>query len=604
MYLKKVIVENYGPFHSLDISFNFDQSENPLPLVIIGKNGSGKTIVLSHIVNALIAAKQMIYEDCEVEQGKVYKFRSANYINSEKKFSFSNVQFSDESFVKEWQLRGTRTEIESASEFIQPRPEWQDIQPNENSHFQSSFSEESANKLYKKRCGLYFPSNRFEEPGWLNMDNLVNPVQYQDLKRVKGISNRSIIAVSSLKDCQKWLLDILLDRNTLEISINKIPLTIQSGQLVNIPTFGGYNGQASHIYEEILKLLNVLFSEPNTLRFGLGTRKNRQLSIMKNEQLWIPNLFQLSSGESLLLGLFFTIIKDYDLSGANFSTLAEIEGIVIIDEIDTHLHGKLQKEVLPGLLKLFPKIQFVITTHSPMFLLGMEITFGNKGYDIIEFPSGSTISIEGFSEFVDLFAAISATKSHVALVNEKIRESQLPIVFVEGDYDIKYLSKAIEFIHGVELLGKFRFADGEGYGNLDKIWTSMNSRVAGVLTSETLLLYDCDTKKVNSDNARVHKRVIPSNEENPIRIGIENLLASETIAKLEAENPRYIDISPARQERIRGVTRDIPELKSVNKDEKRNICDWLCQNGTIEDFRGFGIAIDQILEFLSTIENA
>lgn len=46
----------------------------------------------------------------------------------------------------------------------------------------------------------------------------------------------------------------------------------------------------------------------------------------------------------------------------------DIEGIVLIDEIETHLHIELQKKILPFLTKIFPKIQFIITTHSPFVL--------------------------------------------------------------------------------------------------------------------------------------------------------------------------------------------------------------------------------------------
>ena len=45
-----------------------------------------------------------------------------------------------------------------------------------------------------------------------------------------------------------------------------------------------------------------------------------------------------------------------------------IEGLVLIDEIETHLHVELQKKIMPVLMKLFPNIQFVLTTHSPFIL--------------------------------------------------------------------------------------------------------------------------------------------------------------------------------------------------------------------------------------------
>ena len=51
----------------------------------------------------------------------------------------------------------------------------------------------------------------------------------------------------------------------------------------------------------------------------------------------------------------------------NFS---DLEGIVLIDEIDLHLHPKYQKLFVQKLTELFPKIQFIVSTHSPIPLLG------------------------------------------------------------------------------------------------------------------------------------------------------------------------------------------------------------------------------------------
>jgi predicted ATPase len=47
------------------------------------------------------------------------------------------------------------------------------------------------------------------------------------------------------------------------------------------------------------------------------------------------------------------------------------EGIVLIDEIETHLHLGLQKVIMPLLTRVFPNIQFIITTHSPFILSSM-----------------------------------------------------------------------------------------------------------------------------------------------------------------------------------------------------------------------------------------
>jgi predicted ATP-binding protein involved in virulence len=54
--------------------------------------------------------------------------------------------------------------------------------------------------------------------------------------------------------------------------------------------------------------------------------------------------------------------------------LQESEGIVMVDEIDLHLHPKLQQEIVGMLQRIFPKIQFILTTHSPLILGSAEST--------------------------------------------------------------------------------------------------------------------------------------------------------------------------------------------------------------------------------------
>ena len=55
------------------------------------------------------------------------------------------------------------------------------------------------------------------------------------------------------------------------------------------------------------------------------------------------------------------------------------EGIVLIDELETHLHIELQKKILPFLTEFFPHIQFIVTTHSPYILNSVA---NAKAYDL------------------------------------------------------------------------------------------------------------------------------------------------------------------------------------------------------------------------------
>ena len=53
---------------------------------------------------------------------------------------------------------------------------------------------------------------------------------------------------------------------------------------------------------------------------------------------------------------------------------SELTGVVFIDEIDSHLHVSLQRLILPFFTESFPKIQFIVTTHSPFVLMSGEDT--------------------------------------------------------------------------------------------------------------------------------------------------------------------------------------------------------------------------------------
>ena len=80
---------------------------------------------------------------------------------------------------------------------------------------------------------------------------------------------------------------------------------------------------------------------------------------------------ELSDGYSAILDIIADLIMK--MQSQNSLTRAyEKEGIVLIDEIETHLHLKLQRLILPMLTKIFPNIQFIVTTHSPFVLSSLD----------------------------------------------------------------------------------------------------------------------------------------------------------------------------------------------------------------------------------------
>ena len=78
---------------------------------------------------------------------------------------------------------------------------------------------------------------------------------------------------------------------------------------------------------------------------------------------------ELSSGNKSIVAMIGDMIIRL-LATQNVEHLADLGGIVLIDEIDIHLHAKRQKKIVQTLTRLFPKIQFIASTHSPIPLLG------------------------------------------------------------------------------------------------------------------------------------------------------------------------------------------------------------------------------------------
>ena len=83
-----------------------------------------------------------------------------------------------------------------------------------------------------------------------------------------------------------------------------------------------------------------------------------------------PYTFQaLSSGFSSIMAVYADLITKVSLRAIDPE---ELTGIVMIDEIDAHLHVSLQKKILSFLTGAFPKVQFIVTTHSPFVVSSVK----------------------------------------------------------------------------------------------------------------------------------------------------------------------------------------------------------------------------------------
>ncbi|MCD8293638.1 MAG: AAA family ATPase, partial [Clostridia bacterium] len=98
---------------------------------------------------------------------------------------------------------------------------------------------------------------------------------------------------------------------------------------------------------------------------------------------------QLSDGYSALLSIVSELMLRMSIEEP--LDLYDRQGIVLIDEIENHLHVELQKKVMPFLTSLFPQIQFIVSTHSPFVLSSIS--------DSVIFDLERRERFEDFSEY-------------------------------------------------------------------------------------------------------------------------------------------------------------------------------------------------------------
>ncbi|WP_020614467.1 AAA family ATPase [Sediminispirochaeta bajacaliforniensis] len=95
-------------------------------------------------------------------------------------------------------------------------------------------------------------------------------------------------------------------------------------------------------------------------------RSPLRMEVNKNgEKLRVEKL---SDGEKCLFAMAGDMARRLAIANPTLVNPLEGEGVVLIDEIDLHLHPKWQKKIIPNLLQTFPNVQFIVSTHSPQVL--------------------------------------------------------------------------------------------------------------------------------------------------------------------------------------------------------------------------------------------
>ncbi|UQB42266.1 AAA family ATPase [Thiomicrospira microaerophila] len=123
------------------------------------------------------------------------------------------------------------------------------------------------------------------------------------------------------------------------------------------------------ILQSIRKAAMYALEDCTGLRFDFEA--SRVMVNFKDDKV-IP-FDHLSDGQRTILGLFCDIARRAAILNPHLEDASEeVEGVVLIDELDLHLHPKWQRKIIEDLRRLFPKIQFICTTHSPFLIQSLR----------------------------------------------------------------------------------------------------------------------------------------------------------------------------------------------------------------------------------------
>lgn len=448
MYIKNINIKSYGPIEYLNCTPTFDNIDGtPNPIVLVGQNGVGKTLVLSNILQAIIEIKRREYRQIkEVSGNNFYRVGSIDYIKTDAATAYNRILFDCDASFTEIMTRNYDNLKQSFSDELYPG-----IDINNEELKQTGFFNTVSlpmDNVFENSIYLFFPVERYYIPTWENKSNEGLKYITQEQNFV-GISSSNMVKYNVLKNIEEWLLDVIIDKELYDTKSFK---RNEDG------TYSiAYNGRNTNIQGIINELISILYEYKgyDSARIGITarTRLYRQIKIIGSregkEVEIMPSISNLSSGEAMILGIMASILREADrISGEKEIKADEIKGIVLIDEIDAHLHSDLLQDVLPKIIATFKEIQFIVTSHSPFFLIGMHNQF-EQNCQFINLPDGMNMEhILDFYEIQKCFDLVDINYNNVInQYNEilnKSKQEEKPLIITEGKTDWKHLKHALK----------------------------------------------------------------------------------------------------------------------------------------------------------------
>ena len=311
IYLTKIQINKI--FHLENILIELDSHEKK-HLILTGKNGSGKTSLLNSLAEFLEKTKRNNSLSLLKLEAQLKKLGTKNYTADSKPNYITEEQKA--SFKRDIDLRYGK---ELTLDFTDIAEIAQKLDTND---FLLSYYAAT------RKTQVIVPKNP-DKP---------------NLGAVKNIKD------SKIGEFLKFLIDLKI-QEALARNENQ---TVAADEIKS--WFLGFTAILRQLFEDDQLSLDFNF-------------KDYSFTINQNGRKFGFN--ELADGYSAMIDIVVDLILKMQ-DQKSVTRAYEKEGIVLIDEVETHLHLKLQRLILPMLTQIFPNIQFIVTTHSPFVLSSLD----------------------------------------------------------------------------------------------------------------------------------------------------------------------------------------------------------------------------------------
>lgn len=387
MKVRRLKIKNFRGLSDLELEFQENE-----PMVLVGVNGVGKssildclTILLSQFTGRLQDSLSMrFFDDKDIMNGRQSLECEITIVEGEREISWA-LQKERPSSVRDVRSTGMKR-LEAIKSIL--------YDVNEE---QLQALSQKRNELSKALQAVTVALDFIEEDG----DNQTLPsLQAYVDELATGLSTSNInLPVIVSYPVNRAVLEMPLDMTQENIfsQVNAYDQALTGGRIDFKGFFEWFRNREDLENEQRRNNPDYRDIQLETARNAISSlqpdftdlhviRASLQMMVKKQGQELVVN--QLSDGEKCLLALVGDLARRLATANPYLDNPLLGDGVVLIDEIELHLHPKWQREIVPALKRTFPNCQFIVSTHSPQIVSHIK---PDNIYIITATPDGVTL---------------------------------------------------------------------------------------------------------------------------------------------------------------------------------------------------------------------